>query len=213
MGKPHGPSTISGDADPKYISTKKLEAVTNFMKQTIWEHEGVVNWISSLNPDFYQEAHKCYQGHGEETLQHLYQGPRACHLGFNILENAASGPHRDDKDVPEALTGTHTWGKGPAGKWRATAMKANTGRYHFLSIEDAKPLLKRVKDAQRAGNAQPNPQAGVNGQPAVNAQQSVVTGQDGTAREAAATEQEARSKKPQPHSKPSSRLVLLIPLR
>ncbi len=80
------------------------------MQQTAWEHQQVSRWISIIDDGgFWQEAHQRYQGFGQQTLQHLYQGPEACHLGLDVLWNVASGPHRDKEDVPEAWTSTNTW--------------------------------------------------------------------------------------------------------
>lgn len=80
------------------------------MQQTAWEHQQVSRWISMIDDGgFWQEAHQRYQSFGQQTLQHLYQGAEACHLGLDVLWNVASGPHRDKDDVPEAWTSTNTW--------------------------------------------------------------------------------------------------------
>ncbi|KAL8916564.1 MAG: hypothetical protein Q9208_008435 [Pyrenodesmia sp. 3 TL-2023] len=103
-GRPHGPGYIRQDA------RHKLPVVAKFMQQTAWEHRQVSNWIRMIdNSGFWQEAHQRYQSFGQQTLQHLYQGPEACHLGLDVLWNVASGPHRDKEDVPEAWTSTNTW--------------------------------------------------------------------------------------------------------
>ncbi|KAL8901573.1 MAG: hypothetical protein Q9207_005137 [Kuettlingeria erythrocarpa] len=103
-GSPHGPAYIRRDAQ------YKAPIVAEFMQRTAWEHQQVSRWISMIDDGgFWQEAHQRYQSFGQQTLQHLYQGPEACHLGLDVLWNVASGPHRDKEDIPEAWTSTNTW--------------------------------------------------------------------------------------------------------
>ncbi|KAL8899483.1 MAG: hypothetical protein Q9207_006176 [Kuettlingeria erythrocarpa] len=105
IGGYYGPSMIHTDA------RKTPEVTGAYMKDTAWEHVQVSRLVSMVDTEgFHQEALAKYQGLGKENLEYLYQGPEAIHLGLDFLVNVASGPHRDDHDVPTAWTTTNTWG-------------------------------------------------------------------------------------------------------
>ena len=84
-------------------------SIAEYMEATTWEHEQVSKWIEVLDPEKHRELHQCYQGLGEEEMEHLYQGPNACQSGLVLLVNVAVHPHKDPNDAKDNWTSTNIW--------------------------------------------------------------------------------------------------------
>lgn len=90
-------------------SKRAKQQVAQYIQSTEWEHVQVSKWISVIDPVIHNELHDCYQKLGTNKLEHLYQGPEACHSGLALLINRAEGPHKDHNDARDNWTSTNCW--------------------------------------------------------------------------------------------------------
>ena len=107
QGAAYKPPHISNDSKP--TSAEAMAKLTQFMEATKWEHVQVAKWILTIDPQIHKELHACYQALGQEKLQHLYQGPEACHSGLALLINRVEDPHKDSNDARDNFTSTNSW--------------------------------------------------------------------------------------------------------
>ncbi len=107
-GRQRNPPCLSTQSRSK--SANSMAALVQYMQATEWEHSQVAKWISVADPAIHAELHSCYQNLGPEKLEHLYQGPDACHTGLALLINRTEDPHKDSNDARDNWTTTNCWG-------------------------------------------------------------------------------------------------------
>lgn len=107
-GRQRKPPGLSAQSQPERADS--MAKLVQYMQATEWEHSTIAKWISIADPAIHKELHSSYQGLGPGELQHLYQGPEACHSGLALLINRTEDPHKDSNDARDNWTTTNCWG-------------------------------------------------------------------------------------------------------